>query len=342
MSVLNPGTCDERRFAEMKEWLAGFGGLADAAISIASSDASFRRYFRVTTASGSRIVMDAPPDRENCRPFVKIAGYLERMGLNSPRILQADPARGFLLLTDLGSTLYLDALRQRPREVETLYRDAMGALRTMQEEGRRFQSNLPPYDRALLEAELSLFSDWLCRRHLDIAFSHEDAAAWRACCDFLIDGALRQPQVFVHRDFHSRNLLVTEMDNPGILDFQDAVSGPLTYDLVSMLKDCYIRWPESQVHRWAMSFYASLDSSIFGDMDAASFFRHFELMGVQRHLKAAGIFARLLHRDGKTSYLRDVPRTLEYVTAAAPRYPELGFLARLIDEQCLPRLRERM
>ena len=326
----------------MTEWLAGFDELADAEIAVASSDASFRRYFRVTTAATSRIVMDAPPGREDCRPFVRVAGYLERMGLNSPRVLQADYERGFLLLTDLGSTLYLDALRRNPRDADALYGDAMRALGTLQAEGMRQKDELPPYDRELLEFELSLFRDWLCARHLGIVLSESDESSWRSCCAFLVDSALAQPRAFVHRDFHSRNLLVTDRDNPGILDFQDAVNGPLTYDLVSLLKDCYVRWPAAQVHDWAMSFYASLDAGVTGDLDAAAFWRSFELMGVQRHLKAAGIFARLLHRDGKSSYLRDVPRTLEYVAEVAVRYDELAFLARLVVNECLPRLRDRL
>ena len=326
----------------MTEWLARFDELAGAQIAVASSDASFRRYFRVTTAAGSRIVMDAPPGREDCRPFVRIAGFLERMGLNSPRVLEADFERGFLLLTDLGSTLYLDALRRNPRDADALYGDAMRALGTLQTEGMQQKDELPPYDRKLLEFELSLFRDWLCARHLDIALNEADESSWRSCCEFLVDSALRQPGVFVHRDFHSRNLLVTEIDNPGILDFQDAVNGPLTYDLVSLLKDCYVRWPPRQVHDWAMSYFSSLDASVIGDLDAAAFWRCFELMGVQRHLKAAGIFARLLHRDGKSSYLRDVPRTLEYVAEVAERYDQLAFLARLVVNECLPRLRDRL
>lgn len=286
--------------------------------------------------------MDAPPDKEDCRSFIKVSGYLERIGLNSPKVLEADLERGFLLLTDLGTRLYLDELRRNPQQAGPLYRDALRALQTLQEEGRSFQTRLPPYDAALLDVELSLFHDWLCERHLDIELSAAEESAWRSCCEFLIDNALQQPTVFVHRDFHSRNLLVTEAENPGVLDFQDAVSGPLTYDLVSLLKDCYIRWPAKEVHAWAMSFYTSIDGSSYGDMDAAAFFRHFELMGVQRHLKAAGIFARLLHRDGKSSYLQDVPRTLEYITEAAPRYDELAFLSRLVAERCLPRLRKQL
>lgn len=325
----------------MTAWLAGFETLTSASIVPASSDASFRRYFRVSAANGTRIVMDAPPTQEDVRPFIKIARYLERIGLNSPRVLEADVDRGFLLLTDLGTTLYLERLRRSPQDADDLYGDALQALKRLQEEGQQFRADLPQYDKRLLEFELSLFHDWLCARHLDLSLDPADERSWRACCDFLVESALAQPAVFVHRDFHARNLLVTAVDSPGILDFQDAVSGPLTYDLVSLLKDCYIRWPAARVHDWAMDFYASLDGSIYGDMDAASFWRHFELMGVQRHLKAAGIFARLLHRDGKSAYLRDVPRTLEYVSEVAGKYEELAFVARLVDERCLPRLRER-
>ncbi|MEX0976222.1 MAG: phosphotransferase [Woeseia sp.] len=333
---------DDPRREEMMEWLAGIDEFADGVVTRASTDASFRRYFRVTAGAQSRIIMDAPPSREDCRPFVKIAGYLARIGVNCPKVLAADLERGFLLLTDLGTRLYLDELRGRPQIAGHLYTDALQALLKIQQEGRQFQTTLPDYDSVLLHAELALFRDWLCGRHLEIEFSAADEIDWHSCCEFLVRNVLQQPVVFVHRDYHSRNLLVTERENPGIVDFQDAVNGPLTYDLVSLLKDCYIRWPTEQVHAWALTFYSSLDGSVYGDLDAAAFFRHFELMGAQRHLKAAGIFARLLHRDGKSSYLRDVPRTLEYITEISPRYEELAFLGQLINERCLPRLREQI
>jgi hypothetical protein len=287
----------------------------------------------------SLIAMDAPPGREDCAPFVRIAGYLEQMGLNAPRIVQADPARGFLLLTDLGCRQYLDELREQPERAEQLYGDALAALQTLQEQGRRFQAELPPYDDRLLKFELSLFRDWLCGRHLGIEFSERDEADWRSSVELLIENALRQPKVFVHRDFHSRNLMVTETAGPGILDFQDAVEGPLTYDLVSLLKDCYIRWPAGQVQSWATRFHAAISEKDESAADAARFMRSFELMGVQRQLKAAGIFARLYLRDGKSGYLEDVPRTLEYVSEIAPRHRGLAFLERLIGERCLPALR---
>jgi N-acetylmuramate 1-kinase len=326
------------RLRELAEWLATDAGIADAKPVPASEDASFRRYFRVHAGSGSAIVMDAPPDREDCRRFIEIAGYLERIGVNSPRILAADPDRGFLLLTDLGSTPYLSALQADPDIAGALYADALKALAAIQEEGRAFQAQLPPYDDVLLSFELSLFSDWLCGRHLGIELSGGEEAAWNACCRMLVENALRQPPVFVHRDYHSRNLMVTDTANPGILDFQDAVEGPVTYDLVSLLKDCYIRWPAERVRGWALAFHAALDPDVHRHMPADEFLRAFELMGVQRHLKAAGIFARLCHRDGKPSYLGDVPRTLGYIVELAPRYAELAFLVELIEARVLPAL----
>ena len=208
----------------------------------------------------------------------------------------------------------------------------------MQRRGTAYQSLLPPYDDKLLRFELSLFSDWLCGTHLGLSFSESDAQAWGACCDVLTENALDQPQVFVHRDYHSRNLMLASDNNPGILDFQDAVEGPLTYDLVSLLKDCYVRWPAEQVRQWALEFYRELDLSTREQVDEMQFRRYFELMGVQRHVKAAGIFARLNHRDGKAAYLRDIPRTLSYILEVGPRHDELQFLVSLIEERVLPAL----
>ncbi|RLA37264.1 MAG: aminoglycoside phosphotransferase, partial [Gammaproteobacteria bacterium] len=246
----------------------------------ASADASFRRYFRLR-GEESTIVMDAPPPQEDCRPFVQIAAYLEQMGLNSPRVLQADLERGFLLLTDLGSTLYLAELNENPLRADTLYGDAMDALLILQQQGSAFQSELPSYDAELLRFELSLFHDWLCERHLGISLSEREEKSWNACCEVLVENSLQQETVFVHRDYHSRNLMVTDKNNPGILDFQDAVEGPLTYDLVSLLKDCYVKWPEEQIERWALSFYDRLPNDLRNNLDAAAFIRQFDLTGVQ-------------------------------------------------------------
>lgn len=322
----------------MENWIGGIAAFAGCTLEPASDDASFRRYFRLKTATESYIVMDAPPTKEDCLPFVRVAGYLEAMGLNAPRIVEANLQDGFLLLSDLGTRLYLDALQQNPGDAEQLYTDAIATLLTMQRRGSAFQTSLPPYDDRLLRFELSLFHDWLCGVHLQLSLSAEDEEAWGACCDLLTDNALHQPQVFVHRDYHSRNLMVTDENNPGILDFQDAVEGPLTYDVVSLLKDCYVSWPADQVRQWALQFYRGLDRWMRNQVDEFTFCRYFELMGVQRHLKAAGIFARLNHRDGKAAYLADIPRTLSYVVELAPRYEELRFLVGLIEKRLMPAL----
>jgi aminoglycoside/choline kinase family phosphotransferase len=324
------------RLVLLTEWVSRFDGFAGVQPQPASEDASFRRYFRLRNGH-SCIVMDAPPPQEDCRPFVAIAGYLEKMGLNSARVLEADIERGFLLLSDLGSVPYLAELDKHPARADELYQDALDALVVMQEEGASFQSKLPPYDEALLRFELSLFHDWLCETHLGIEFSAGDEENWRACCDTLVKCALSQPKVFVHRDYHSRNLMVTETDNPGIIDFQDAVEGPYTYDVVSLLKDCYVKWPRADINSRAHYYFQRMPVSL---EDSGRFQCDFDLMGVQRHLKAAGIFARLLHRDGKTGYLKDVPRTLSYIVDVAPDYDELEFLNELITVRVLPGLGE--
>lgn len=328
----------DHRLAALQAWTAGIEAVAGSHPVPASGDASFRRYFRLQAGDESFIVMDAPPDREDCVPFMRIAGFLESMQLNAPRVIEADIDQGFLLLTDLGSRQYLHELQDAPDRADRLYADAMDALRTMQRRGAVFQQLLPPYDDALLRFELSLFHDWLCETHLGLTFSDDDEHRWQRCCDLLVGNALDQPQVFVHRDYHSRNLMLTDAANPGILDFQDAMEGPLTYDIVSLLKDCYVRWPAERVSAWAAGFHALLDDDMRARVELPQFMRYFELMGVQRHLKAAGIFARLNHRDGKPDYLLDVPRTLSYVIELGPRYQELDFLAALIEERVLPRL----
>ncbi len=324
------------RLTELRTWIATIDKVAGGDPVPASSDASFRRYFRVPSRHGSLIVMDAPPGKEDCVPFVRVSGYLEAMGLTAPRVLEADLAAGFLLLSDLGQQQYLETLKRDPSQAPALYADAIAALLQMQRRGTAFQAHLPPYDVKLLRFELSLFHDWLCGTHLGIEFDDELEREWQACCDLLVANALDQPQVFVHRDYHSRNLMVVSPDNPGILDFQDAVEGPLTYDLASLLKDCYVRWPAAQVWDWALDFYRGLDDALRARIDERQFRRYFELMGVQRHLKAAGIFARLNHRDGKAAYLRDIPRTLSYIVEVGPRYAELDTVVALIRDRVLP------
>ena len=320
----------DQRLLELKDWLADFTRPDD--LRPASEDASFRRYFRLGEGAGSLIAMDAPPPAEDCRPFVQVASYLEQMALNAPRVLQSDLERGFLLLTDLGTEQYLDRL---PDDRDALYASAVDALVVMVERGEAFREALPPYDTKLLAFEMSLFHDWLCERFLGLDFSEEEEAAWQRTVSVLVASALEQPRVFVHRDYHSRNLMVTGHETPGILDFQDAMNGPLTYDLVSLLKDCYVKWPESFVEAHARRFYEA-QSNLRSDW--SEFRRWFDLMGVQRHLKAAGIFARLNLRDGKPGYIRDIPRTLSYVTELASDYDELAFIADFISRRVLPAL----
>ncbi len=307
-------------------------------IAPASSDASFRRYFRVWYDSQTRIVMDAPPDKEDCRPFVAIAQALRGLGLNAPEVLAGDLDQGLLLLTDLGSRQYLAELDAR--SVPGLYGDALGALARLQIGGDPGSPLLPPYDSALLHREMELFREWFLGKLLGLNLCEEEHRTLDRTFALLADNALEQPRVWVHRDYHSRNLMVTDPDNPGVLDFQDAVVGAVTYDLVSLLRDCYIAWPRAQVEAWALDHRARLRSwGMSGLDDADQFLRGFDLMGAQRHLKAIGIFARLNLRDGKPGYLQDIPRTLGYVLEVADRYPELAGLDDLLRARGVDRWR---
>lgn len=299
----------------------------------ASSDASFRRYFRVLPVNGATtvspadktlIVMDAPPDKEDTGPFVKVATLLAEIGLNVPLIRESNLDQGFLLLSDLGSRQYLAALNEA--NVEQLYGDALQALLAMQLKGPR-EEQLPPYDYELLMREMELFREWYLKIHLQLELTHKEDQLLTDAFELLAQSALSQPKVCVHRDYHSRNLMLTTDNNPGILDFQDAVLGPVTYDLVSLLRDCYIAWPKAQVEAWALNYLnRAADAGLFAERDEEQLLRWFDWMGAQRHLKATGIFARLNHRDGKPGYLQDIPRTLSYVVDVAGRYKELGSL----------------
>jgi len=327
------------RLELLNRWLESELAFRDYTLRPASSDASFRRYFRVVHDGASFIVMDAPPDREDSRPFVRVAKRLFDAGLNAPEVIDEDLARGFLLLSDLGSSPYLGALNEA--SVERLYGDALGALAGIQ---ACDCAGLPPYDRDLLLREMGLFREWLVGKHLGITLDAARHAMLDAAFDLLADNALAQPQVFVHRDYHSRNLMVTPRNNPGILDFQDAVCGPVTYDLVSLLRDCYIAWPRARVEDWALGYQElALQTGILREEheDPARFLLWFDLMGVQRHLKASGIFARLNHRDGKPGYLGDIPRTLGYITGLRDRHPVLAPLCTFVEDEVLVRLPER-
>lgn len=323
--------CDDR-YALLLEWINQVFTLSPAAIVPASSDASFRRYFRVHHNNTRYIVMDAPPAKENVQPFVKIAHAFKALGLHTPDVLEADPDRGFLLLTDLGDCHYLTALNEV--NAAKLYRDALDALLRLQTGGDPTTNLLPAYDAKLLRQEMELFVEWFLTRHLGLTLAGDDRGTLDITFAALCHNALAQPQVWVHRDYHSRNLMVTERCNPGVLDFQDAVVGPVTYDLVSLLRDCYIAWPQVQVQRWALTHYQRLrEHGLAGLEDASTFLRWFDLMGLQRHLKAIGIFARLNLRDGKPGYLDDIPRTLAYVREVSARYPETSGFSHFLAQK---------
>jgi aminoglycoside/choline kinase family phosphotransferase len=322
-----------KRTEQLAIWLDSLRELGEFSLEPASGDASFRRYFRVSTKAASYIVMDAPPDKEDTGPFIQVAKALEKIGLNVPHIHAEDRLQGFLLLGDLGSDLYLDRLSDQT--VGRLYGDAIESLVTMQANGSI--EGLPPYDRNLLMQEMELFRDWLVGRQLNIELMDTEQKMLDETFRMLADSALGQPQVFVHRDYHSRNLMVTEEENPGILDFQDAVVGPVTYDLVSLLKDCYISWPREQVVAWVESYFdLAQQKGLLHSEHQAALIKWFDLMGVQRHLKASGIFARLNQRDGKSGYLKDIPRTLEYILQISTDYPSLEGLADLLRNRVMP------
>ena len=315
----------DTRLDLVRDWLDA-QGLGGCELEPASSDASFRRYFRVTHSGGSLIVMDAPPEREDVRPWLRMARRLREIGVNAPEVQVADEERGLVLMSDLGGRSYLAELNEDT--VERLYGDALAALNVIQVCGPG-AGELPDYDRALLMEEMALFRDWLVERRLGFELEPGERARLDEAFEALADVALEQPRVCVHRDYHSRNLMVTERHSPGVLDFQDAVFGPVTYDLVSLLRDCYIAWPRERVEDWALGFHElAVQSGTLreGEVDEQQFLRWFDWMGVQRHLKAAGIFARLDLRDGKPGYLKDIPRTLGYVIEVAGRYPELEWL----------------
>jgi aminoglycoside/choline kinase family phosphotransferase len=317
------------RHETLNQWLAEVVGGDDWSLAEASSDASFRRYWRLTLPGGTtRIVMDAPPPVEDCGRFVALARRLRAAGLNTPEVYAENHAQGFLLLTDLGTLPYLGALDDAT--VDRLYGDALAALATLQ--ARVPSDGLPEYDAPFLRRELHIFREWYLEGHLGATLGEADLGDWERACAVLVESALEQPRVCVHRDFHSRNLMVDTDHNPGILDFQDAVLGPVTYDLVSLLRDCYIAWDPRRVRDWALGYRdLAVRSGILPETDPGRFLRWMDLMGIQRHLKAAGIFARLDRRDAKPHYLGDIPRTLGYVREVAAGYPELSGLLGLME-----------
>ena len=326
----------DQRLQDLSAWLdpqlsalfarRGWGGVPEATLVPASSDASFRRYFRWEAQGRSFILMDAPPPQENCRPFVAIAALLADAGVNVPQILAQDLERGFLLLSDLGRQTYLDVIDQT--NADELFADAIEALLAFQ--ARPVATALPSYDEALLRRELQLFPDWYVERHLGHRFSAAERETWERTCRLLIDSALAQPRVLVHRDYMPRNLMISE-PNPGVLDFQDAVIGPVTYDITSLFKDAFVSWPEARVQGWLQGYWEAARAAGIAVHERFDAFQHAsDLMGLQRHLKVIGIFARICHRDGKPRYLADVPRFFAYIETVTARRPELAELAALL------------
>lgn len=325
------------RLQHLKVWLdeqlaklfaeQGWGTVPPATLTAASSDASFRRYFRWQGDGRSFVVMDAPPPQENCKPFVDIAFLLAKSGINVPKIYAEDLERGFLLLNDLGNKTYLDVIDGE--NADALFHDALQALLAFQQ--LPMVAPLPGYDVALLRRELELFPEWYVKHELGVEFDAAQQQQWQHISELLIDSALAQPKVLVHRDYMPRNLMLSE-PNPGVLDFQDAVYGPVTYDVTCLFKDAFLSWPEERVRGWLESYWqqaSALDIPVQTDFE--DFLRASDLMGVQRHLKVIGIFARICHRDGKPRYLADVPRFFSYIEAVIARRPELAELQALFS-----------
>ncbi len=325
-------TVDSRQ-TQLKEWLETALKKTDFYLTPASSDASFRRYFRVHFPEVTFIAMDAPPEKENSAPFVAVARHLLDIGLNVPQILASDLTLGFMVMGDLGHQTYLDVLT--PSSAADLYHDASNALVTMQKNPP--MAGLQNYDQVMLVNEMQLFTDWYLAKHCQHTLTEGEAGMLGKTFDLLAARACAQGQVMVHRDYHARNLMLTERNNPGVLDFQDAVVGPVTYDLVSLLRDAYIQWDEPLVIDWAVRYWeAAKKAGLPVPDDFSQFYKDFEWMGAQRHIKILGIFARLHHRDGKSNYLNDMPLVMHYLHDVCTRYLELHPIVKLLDKVGLP------
>ena len=325
------------RYNSLQNWLTEILGTSVFNLKPASGDASFRTYHRLFLKNKTFIVMDAPPEQENCKVFIKITKKLRACDVNVPIIHNVNIEQGFLLLSDLGNDLYLNKLNKS--SIYELYSDALSTLVAIQVLVN--VGGVDEYDKSLLISEMNLFREWLIEKHLNIKLSDSQVKILTTLFDLLVNNALQQPKVFVHRDFHSRNLMVTKENNPGVIDYQDAVYGPISYDLVSILKDCYIKWPKEEIDKW-IDFYLNklYEEKAQHRINRDEFVRWFDLMGVQRHLKASGIFARLSHRDGKHNFLEDIPRTLSYILDLKETYEELQPICIILEELVLPRLKE--
>lgn len=326
---------NDDRAKAILQWLIDDLGFTITEFSAASSDASFRRYFRIKHQQQYYIVMDAPPEKEETAPFIKVARLFKQAQLNVPEIIAQETQQGFLLLEDFGSTCLLDCLNES--NVDRLYKNALDSLFTLQKNIPIQHTDLPLYNHQLLQTELNLFNDWFLKQHCQITCNITEQSILNASNLLLINAALQQTQVCVHRDYHSRNLMYISNNNLGIIDFQDAVIGPVTYDAVSLLRDCYISWSEKQIERCLLPYFQQLLDAHIIACDFQQFKRDFDLMGIQRHLKAIGIFARLSIRDGKSVYLEAIPRTLHYIIQISRQYSELKPLHSLLTQTVLPR-----
>lgn len=323
------GFSDQRR-QELIEWINTQDGFDLSELEMVSGDASFRRYFRFHQNGRSIIAVDAPPEYENSRQFVEVAKSYAALGLPVPEIYCFDYDKGFYCQQDFGNAQFSASLNLQT--ADNMYQKALALLPTIQQCTWTQAGRLPKFDNALLEREFYLFSHWLVEVHLNISLSPQELAAMQNTFEFLTEQFLQQPQVGVHRDYHSRNLMLLDADSVGVIDFQDAVIGPITYDAVSLLRDCYQEWPGEKVQQWLNQFH----QSYYSEYPWEDFKRWFDITGMQRHIKASGIFARLRHRDGKATYLKDVPATLRYIIKVACEYPQCEEFGRLVAEKILP------
>ncbi len=321
----------DTRLEALKNWINNSLNWKEISIEVASADASFRRYFRIGYNNKTYIAMDAPPDKEDILPFIDITNRLLATGVHAPQIIANSKERGFLILEDLGSTPYQDQLKD---SANSLYADAMQALIKMQ---KADTAGLANYDDKLLTEEMQLMPEWFLEKHLEIKLTDEQKQIIKQCFNNLNKNILEQPKGFVHRDYHSRNLMVIDKNNPAIIDYQDAVYGSITYDLVSLLRDCYVYWPNTQVEHWALEYRdMAKQAGLLADIDDQTFIQWFDLMGLQRHIKVLGIFCRLWHRDGKEHYLNDLPLTLSYVLTVGAKHPEAQALVELFYSLDIP------
>ncbi|MEE9352207.1 MAG: phosphotransferase [Thiotrichaceae bacterium] len=319
---------NDTRFQLLQDWVKNTLKWDDARIEVASADASFRRYFRIHYQSKSFIAMDAPPEKEDTQPFIDITKRLLAVEVHAPEIIAEHTEQGFLILEDLGTVPYQDVLTDTT--AENLYKEALQALITLQ---RADITGLPNYDSALLHQEMELMPEWFLKTHLNIELNDSQKDIIKRSFKHLTEAITQQATGFVHRDYHSRNLMKVGVNNPGIIDYQDAVNGPLTYDVISLLRDCYIVWPKEKVNQWALQYKAmAVENDLMPECDDSAFLRDFDLMGLQRHIKVLGIFARLHHRDGKAHYLEDLPLTLSYVLEIGKDHPETAPLVELFNE----------